>query len=81
MDVLLTTVEWLATHGAVGVLALTTTIEAVVIRKLFTTLREVENARCRDMQMFVDVSNKLHEKVHKTIETFGELYLKEKDTQ
>lgn len=64
----LTSLEWAIQNGASGVMAIALIGQSWLLKRLLDENKELHAARIQDHKAFIDVSDKLHDKVHKTVD-------------
>lgn len=63
---ILEAIKWALEHGVPGVLAVSCAGMVWVIHKQWLQIIDLNKNRIDDMKMFIDVSDRLHDKIHKT---------------
>ena len=65
---ILEALQWGVQHGSVGVLAVVCAGEGYMLYRFWQRGEELHEARISDMKAMIDVTDKLHDKVHKTVD-------------
>lgn len=67
------TLDWVLSHGVASVEAIVIIAEAWAIRRLWFAYQASVEERVQDTQKFIELSNKLHDKIHGTADDLAKV--------